>query len=174
MFANWLIRLFYVFCHIILYFIEHVVKLKLKIIVVYIMFHNFCKYILFLTCSIAPSLIFYLSISCIRLGAHKPYRFHAPFVIHWLSTLAYVMSDCCLLCFTCDFAYFVCLTLCICMAIKLFWIWIWIWITFIFVRCLCSSAAVTLAKYRRRYIIQVTSVLISLKLGKITERRLLA
>ena len=63
----------------------------------------------------------------IRFGAHKPYRFHAPFVIHWLSSLAYVMSDCCLLCFTCNFAYSVCLTLCICMTIKLFWIWIWIW-----------------------------------------------
>ena len=30
------------------------------------------------------------------------------------------MSDCCLLCFTCNFAYSVCLTLCICMTIKLF------------------------------------------------------
>ena len=76
-----------------------------------------------LTCTIAPSLIFYFSILSIRFGAHKPYRFHAPFVIHWLNTLAYVMSDCCLLWFTCNFAYSVCLTLCICMTIKLFWIW---------------------------------------------------
>ena len=44
----------------------------------------------------------------------------AKYIIHWLRTLVYVMSDCCLLCFTCNFAYSVCLTLCICMTIKLF------------------------------------------------------
>ena len=47
------------------------------------MFHNLCKQILFLTCAIAPSLIFHLSSSCIRFGTHEPQRFHVPFVIHF-------------------------------------------------------------------------------------------
>ena len=67
------------------------------------MFYNISKQILFLTRKSAPSLIFYLSYSCIWLDAHNPRMFHTACIMH-LIAMAEFGSDLLFAMFTCNHA----------------------------------------------------------------------